>query len=116
MASTGLLALIVSTQAIGWLQLAAMVLWGYCFWMSIPGVFTLLAAKSRYPAERAGDAQAYLSGGRVLGPFVGGLTIERLGAPSLGFLAAAVMIGAGLLALYVARPEPAAQSLAAGSR
>jgi len=114
MASTGVLAVIVSTQDVALLQLMAMVLWGFCFWMGMPGAFRLLAAKSRYPAERAGDAQGFLSGGRVIGPFVGGLTIEHFGAPSLGYLAAAIMIGSGLLTLYVARPEPTSTAAQVG--
>ncbi len=70
----------------------------------MPAAFWLLADRSRYPEERAGDAQAFLAAGRVLGPTVGGLTLEHAGATALGLLAATVMIGSGLVLVILARP------------
>ncbi|MDH3308175.1 MAG: hypothetical protein OEO77_11735 [Acidimicrobiia bacterium] len=46
--------------------------WGFAFWMGIPGVLQMLSARSLTPAERAGDAQAFMAVGRTLGPVVGG--------------------------------------------
>lgn len=103
MAATGGLALLVCAYPSAALQLLAMALWGFCFWMGLPAAFSLLAAKSRYPEERAGDAQAYLAGGRVLGPTLGGLTLDYGGATALGLVAATVMIGAGLMLVATAR-------------
>jgi len=102
-AATGGLALLVCAYPNATFQLVAMALWGFFFWMGLPAAFTLLAAKSRYPEERAGDAQAYLAAGRVLGPTLGGLTLDYGGATALGFVAAAVMIGAGLMLVVTAR-------------
>jgi len=102
-AATGGLALLVCAYPNGTFQLAAMALWGFFFWMGLPAAFSLLAAKSRYPEERAGDAQAYLAAGRVLGPTLGGLTLDYGGATTLGFVAATVMIGAGLMLVTTAR-------------
>ena len=102
-AATGGLALLVSVYANGTFQLVAMVMWGFFFWMGLPAAFSLLAARSRYPAERAGDAQAYLAAGRVLGPTIGGFTLDYGGPLALGLVAATVMIGAGLMLVVVAR-------------
>ncbi len=102
-AATGGLALVICLYANGTSQLAAMVLWGFCFWMGLPAAFSLLAAKSRYPGERAGDAQAYLAAGRVLGPTIGGFTLDQGGTTALGFVAATIMIGAGLMLVATAR-------------
>lgn len=102
-AATGGLALLVCASSSATLQLLAMALWGFCFWMGLPAAFSLLAAKSRYPEERAGDAQAYLAAGRVLGPTIGGLTLDYGGAVALGLVAATIMIGAGLMLVVTAR-------------
>ena len=40
--------------------------------MGIPAAFALLASRSRFPEERAGDAQAVMALGRVFGPVLGG--------------------------------------------
>ena len=112
-AAVGCLALVVSTQANGAAQLLAMTFWGFCFWMGLPAAFRLLAARSAYPEERAGDAQAFLAAGRVLGPTVGGLTLEHAGAEALGFLAASIMIGAGLVLVVLSRPADARHSIEA---
>lgn len=102
-AATGGLALLVCIYPSATFQLLAMALWGFCFWMGLPAAFSLLAAKSRYPEERAGDAQAYLAAGRVLGPTIGGVTLDYGGTTALGLVAATVMIGAGLMLVATAR-------------
>ncbi len=100
---TGALALLVCGYPNPTAQLVAMTLWGFFFWMGLPAAFSLLAARSRYPEERAGDAQAYLAAGRVLGPTIGGLTLDYGGATVLGFVAAALMISAGLMLVVTAQ-------------
>ena len=57
-ALTGVCA-VISTQAdqsaVLWIVLCV---WGGAFWMAVPGSYTLLAERFRFPTERAGDAQA----------------------------------------------------------
>ena len=53
----------------------ALILWGFVFFMGIPAAFALLAARSNFPEERAGDAQAVMALGRVFGPLLGGVFI-----------------------------------------
>ncbi len=53
----------------------AMVVWGFAFWVVVPAVFHLLAARSLTPSERIGDAQALMAVGRVLGPVIGGIAV-----------------------------------------
>ena len=78
----------------------AMPVWGFCFWMGLPGAFSLLAERSVYPAERAGDAQAAMALGRVFGPLAGGALYE-ISPTVLGLAAGGVMIAASLCLLYV---------------
>lgn len=52
--------------------LVGMALWGYAFWMAIPGVMRMLAARSLRADERMGDAQSLMALGRMLGPAAGG--------------------------------------------
>ncbi len=99
MALTGIAAVVVGTlhEPIAfWL---AMITWGFSFWMGIPGAFSLLAERSAYPDERAGDAQAVMAGGRVIGPLIGGVLYEFSPA-ALGIGAGSVMVAAALLLLY----------------
>jgi DHA1 family inner membrane transport protein len=80
-----------------------MVGWGFVFFMGVPAAFTLLAARSNFPEERAGDAQAVMALGRVFGPLLGGALYAAGSTGTLGIVAASVMAaGAGLL-LYVDR-------------
>jgi DHA1 family inner membrane transport protein len=78
----------------------ALPVWGYAFWMAVPAAFRLLAERSRYPNERAGDAQAIMAGGRVIGPLVGGVA-WALGPAMLGIIGGGVMALAALAMLYV---------------
>ena len=66
--------------------------WGFCFWMAIPGIYTLLAERSRHPAERAGDAQAAMAAGRAFAPLAGGAVVSAGGFGALGVSGAAVML------------------------
>jgi DHA1 family inner membrane transport protein len=55
-----------------WLMFVGMAWWGFAFWMGVPGVLQMLAARSLVPDERAGDAQALMAFGRAAGPVLGG--------------------------------------------
>ncbi len=66
--------------------------WGFGFWMAIPGAFAALAERSANPADRAGDAQAVMAGGRVVGPLAGGAVIDGLGSVWLGLLGGGAML------------------------
>lgn len=100
MAATGASAFVVGVVPMGWAYLAAMAVWGYSFWVAIPQVFRLLAARSIRPEERVGDAQAIMGLGRMIGPAVGGLVLgaDRFTALTIlataGIVVAAVMVGA----------------------
>jgi DHA1 family inner membrane transport protein len=100
---TALCALTIALSRSGLLFGAAMVGWGFVFFMGVPAAFSLLAARSKFPEERAGDAQAVMALGRVFGPLLGGALYAAGSTGTLGIVAAAVMaVGAGLL-LYVDR-------------
>ena len=73
-----------------WLVFLAMAWWGFAFWMGVPGVLQMLAARSLAPDERAGDAQALMAFGRAAGPVLGG-GLADAGA----FAALAIVAGAG---------------------
>lgn len=94
-ALTGLCAFVVMSGRGPVLFGLAIIVWGFAFWMAIPGVFTVLAERSANPSDRAGDAQAVMAAGRVLGPFIGGLVIDELGTTWLGVLGGGTMILAG---------------------
>ena len=107
MAATAVCAVVVATTGWAWLFLAAMVVWGFFFWAAIPGVFEVLASRSRYPEERVGDAQALMAAGRAGGPLLGGLLIDAAGAAVLGIVGSALMLAgaAGVLgATALAKP------------
>ncbi len=100
---TAVCALAIALSRSGWVFGIAMVGWGFVFFMGIPAAFTLLAARSNFPEERAGDAQAVMAFGRVFGPLLGGALYAAGSTGTLGITAAAIIaFGAGLL-LYVDR-------------
>lgn len=86
-----------------WAFSFGLVAWGFVFFMATPAAFGLLASRSAYPAERAGDAQAVMALGRVFGPLFGGALIAHGSNVTLGFCAAGVMTAASLALLYVDR-------------
>ena len=96
MAATAVCAIVVATTGWGWLFLTALVVWGFFFWAAIPGVFEVLASRSRYPEERVGDAQALMAAGRAGGPLLGGLLIDTAGATVLGIVGSALMLAAAI--------------------
>ena len=107
MAATAVCAIIVATTAWSWLFLGALVVWGFFFWAAIPGVFEVLATRSRYPEERVGDAQALMAAGRAGGPLLGGLLIDSAGGTVLGLVGSGLMLIAAI-GVFTTRyiPEP----------
>jgi predicted MFS family arabinose efflux permease len=93
---------------------AGMVVWGFAFWMGVPGAFTLLASRSRYPDERAGDAQAVMALGRVFGPLVGGVVLTNVSVEALGLVGGGLVACAGVVMLWVEHridPIPAVEQV-----
>jgi DHA1 family inner membrane transport protein len=80
-----------------WIALPA---WGFAFWMGTPGAFSLLAERSKFPAERAGDAQSIMAAGRVIGPLLGG-AMYAISPSALGLVGGGIMLVAGVLMIYV---------------
>jgi DHA1 family inner membrane transport protein len=101
MAATGIAAVLVGAVHAPVVFYAAMIGWGFAFWMGVPGAFALLAKRSRYPEERAGDAQAVMAVGRVLGPLVGGLIYDRATTTVLGLVGGGVMLIASAALVYL---------------
>ena len=100
-AVTGVCA-VVSTQADQQLVLwAILCIWGAAFWMAVPGSYSLLAARSRFPTERAGDAQAAMAFGRALGPLVAGALVVGGDYATLGWVGGAALVAAGAVLLVV---------------
>jgi predicted MFS family arabinose efflux permease len=81
----------------------ALVGWGFTFFMGIPAAFGLLASRSAFPEERAGDAQAVMALGRVFGPLIGGALIAHGSTGTLGLTSAGIIGSAAILLLYVDR-------------
>ena len=72
------------------------VVWGAAFWAATPGAYTVLAERSRFPTERAGDAQAAMAAGRAVGPLLGGVLV------STGSFETLSIVGSMLLAVAAA--------------
>lgn len=102
-AITALCAVSIGAVRSGVVFSIALVAWGFVFFMGVPAAFALLAARSRFPQERAGDAQAVMALGRVFGPMVGGALISAGSPGTLGAGAAGVMLAGSILLLYVDR-------------
>ena len=80
---------------------AGMTLWGFAFWMGVPGVLKMIAARSLEPDERAGDAQAMMAFGRALGPFVGGGFVDAGAYESLAMISAGAIVLSGATVISV---------------
>ncbi len=105
--ATGIVAVLTISLGSKLLLLAGIITWGLFFWIGMPAALNLLAERSRFPEERAGDAQAIMAFGRVVGPFVGGALLDLGGPGPLGIIGGAAIIGAGLTILGVSRaPNP----------
>lgn len=83
----------------------ALIAWGFLFFMAIPAAFSLLAARSNFPEERAGDAQAIMALGRVFGPLMGGALLATGSTGTMAFTASAIMGSAALVLLYIDRDQ-----------
>ncbi len=101
--ATALCALAIAASRSGVVFGAAIAGWGFVFFMGIPAAFNLLAERSSFPEERAGDAQAVMALGRVFGPIMGGALLAAGSEVTLGFVAAGVMSFGAVLLLYVDR-------------
>lgn len=101
-----LAAVCVATATVPWLYVLAMAAWGFFFWMGVPAVYQLLAERSRNPADRAGDAQAVMAVGRVVGPVVGGAMISAGSATALGVVAGLMMVAAAAVVVTVEAVVP----------
>ncbi|TVR21001.1 MAG: MFS transporter [Ilumatobacter sp.] len=113
-AVTGLMGVLVTTVGLPLVFIVAMGCWGFAFWMAVPGAFALLASRSRYPDERAGDAQAAMAFGRVLGPALGGLLYVNAPLVALGLVGGGIVVVAGALMLWVEHridPIPSVQQI-----
>lgn len=106
MAATATCAILLTTTSQSWLFLGALVFWGFAFWIATPSVFRVLASRSRYPEERAGDAQAIMAAGRAAGPFVGGVLLDGPGSTVLGLVGAALMTIAAIGVFTVRTVSP----------
>jgi DHA1 family inner membrane transport protein len=102
-ALTAMCALAMAASRSGVVFGLAITAWGFVFFMGTPAAFHLLAARSRFPEERAGDAQAMMALGRVFGPLIGGALIAAGSPTTLGIGAAAIMLAGASLLLYVDR-------------
>jgi predicted MFS family arabinose efflux permease len=101
--ATALCALAIAASRSGVVFGAAIIGWGFVFFMGVPAAFNLLAERSNFPEERAGDAQAMMALGRVFGPILGGILLAAGSEVTLGFVSAAVMSAGACLLLYVDR-------------
>lgn len=81
----------------------ALIGWGFVFFMGVPAAFGLLAARSNFPEERAGDAQAVMALGRVFGPLLGGVFIGAEAYGWLGVTSAGIVVLAASTLLLVDR-------------
>lgn len=104
----GLAAVLFTTSGSALVGATSIIVWGFAYWMGVPGSFALLSRVSRFPAERAGDAQAAMAVGRIFGPVVGGSLIAVGSQATLGFVAGGLMIFGGLViaAIGLASPDP----------
>ena len=96
MAATAACAFALPTASQEWLFLSALIAWGFFFWMGTPALFRVLASRSRFPEERAGDAQAVMAAGRAVGPFLGGVLIDGPGTTTLGIVGSSLMMLAAI--------------------
>lgn len=79
--------------------------WGFAFWMAVPAAFSVLARNSAYPAERAGDAQAYMALGRVVGPIMGGVLYD-IDPWALGIVGSGIMFSSAIALGLLGRRRP----------
>jgi len=78
-----------------------LIVWGAAFWAATPGTYTILAERSRYPTERAGDAQAAMAAGRAVGPLLGGALVSTGSYETLSVVGGVIMGVAALVILVI---------------
>jgi DHA1 family inner membrane transport protein len=78
-----------------------MIWWGFAFWMSVPGVLLMLAARSLARDERAGDAQALMAFGRAGGPIMGGAFVDAGSFKGLAIAASLGLAASGAIVMGV---------------
>lgn len=83
-----------------------LIVWGAAFWAATPGAYTVLAERSRYPAERAGDAQAAMAAGRAVGPLLGGVLVSAGSFEVLSIVGASMLAVAALVIVAVEARVP----------
>ena len=83
-----------------------LIVWGAAFWAATPGAYAILAARSRYPSERAGDAQAAMAAGRAIGPLLGGALIAAGGFEALSIVGAVMLAVASVTIVVVELTVP----------
>lgn len=103
LAGCALAAVAMGTVPNGTVFVVAIAAWGFAFWMGVPGAYSLLARASRYPEERAGDAQAVMAAGRVFGPLAGGALLDATSPSTLGLAGGGMMLIAALGLTVVSR-------------
>lgn len=115
LAGCGVAAVVFTTSGSAVLGAASIILWGFSYWMGIPGAYALLSRVSHYPAERAGDAQAAMAVGRIFGPVIGGSLLAIGSQATLGVVAGGLMIFGGIViaAADVMPRRPAVDTVAA---
>lgn len=101
--STAVMAVLLAAVHSTPVFLFAVIGWGFVFFMGMPAAFALLAARSRFPEERAGDAQAMMALGRVFGPLIGGAFIAADEMLAMGVTAAVILCIAGALMISIDR-------------
>ncbi len=101
-------ALLTGLAGTPWAFVAGMAAWGFGFWMAVPSVMAMLAARSLRPDERMGDAQSFMAFGRMLGPAAGGMILGEGRFATLAVMASAVM-GASAVTVEAVERGRAAQ-------
>ena len=101
--ATAVLAFVLPAVHIAPIFVVALIAWGFVFFVGMPAAFALLASRSLFPEERAGDAQAVMAMGRVFGPLIGGAFIATGATTLMGIAASSIMCSAAGLMLYIDR-------------
>ncbi len=82
---------------------AALVVWGFCFWMATPRILQSIADWSLAPDERVGDTQSAMATGRAVGPAIGGMLVGTGTFTGLATFTIVGLITSGLAVISVAR-------------
>ncbi len=108
LATSGPAAVVSVLGGSAWWFYLGMAWWGFAFWMGLPGVLQMLAARSLRPDERAGDAQGLMAFGRSIGPGIGGVMVD---GGSFAGLAVTAGVGLALSGLVVVGVQEGREAL-----